>query len=136
MATRIEWSGDREVRANMERYRDDVRKAQRNIGLYFAPQIESRAKADARWTDRTANARQSLRAYVTGEAPPSFGAGEAMQYPDEVDDADEIAIYLSHGMKYGLWLEVRFAGRYAIIEPTLRAFHAPVMQMIRDTFAG
>lgn len=75
---------------------------------FHAPSLEAKAKTDATWTDRTGNARSSLNATVVVEGKHTY------------------ALVLAGGVKYQIWLEVRFAGRYAIIMPTIRAY-APVV---------
>lgn len=68
----------------------------------------SYARANAPWTDRTGNARQGLKA--KHEKTPMV----------------EHALIIYHSMPYGIWLEVRWSGRYAIIGPTM--FHiAPLL---------
>lgn len=72
---------------------------------YHALRAEAYARIMARWTDRTGNARGGLTATADNSRSSSW------HY--------EITLY--HSVKYGIWLEVRFAGRYAIIRPTIRA---------------
>lgn len=79
---------------------------------YHAPQVEAYAKKNASWTDRTTNARNALFA-VAEFSRPTY------------------RIVLGHGIPYGVWLEVRFAGRYAIIEPTIREQGKEVMKTIQ-----
>lgn len=74
----------------------------------MAPEVESYMKINAPWTDRTSNARNGLaaRAY---------------------DENDEVGIVLFHQVDYGIWLETRFGGRYAIIDPTIEVMGPKVM---------
>ncbi len=67
----------------------------------MAAQAEARMRTQASWTDRTGAARGSLRADVdlTGRA---------------------FSLLLSHGVPYGIWLEVANDGRYAIVITTQR----------------
>lgn len=115
-AVRIEWSGDDGIRLKMDEYRGKVNQAVKAVADYFAPVIEQYAKDNARWTDRTANARQSLHAFV------------------EVLAEDVVALYLSHGVEYGIYLELANQGRYAIILPTLQAHYSQISQMLRSIF--
>lgn len=69
----------------------------------YEPIAETYMRANAPWTDRTANARNGLRAV------------------HEKEPMVEHRLILFHTMPYGLWLEVRWSGRYAIIGPTM--FH-------------
>lgn len=74
------------------------------VGLAFdvgERQAESYARLHAPWQDRTGNARNGLFAEHISNPLVSH----------------ELIVY--HTMPYGLWLEVRFSGRYAIINPTL-----------------
>jgi hypothetical protein len=68
----------------------------------------SYARTNAPWVDRTGNARNGLMA--------SHEANAMVEH--------RLVIY--HTMPYGVWLEVRWSGRYAIIGPTM--FHeAPAL---------
>lgn len=74
----------------------------------MAPEVENYMKINAPWTDQTGNARNGL-------------AARAFQ------DRDQIGIVLYHQVPYGIWLETRFGGRYAIVEPTIQAMSPKVM---------
>lgn len=76
-----------------------------------APRAEAFAKREASWTDRTSNARNGL--FATSER----GSGVWR-------------IIVAHGVPYGIWLEVRFSGRYAIIQPTIAHEGPEVMKTI------
>lgn len=78
----------------------------------MVPVAETYMRENAPWTDRTGNARNGLRA--VHEAEP-------MVHHDLV---------VFHTMPYGLWLEVRFSGRYAILFPTLKAIAPDLMERI------
>lgn len=73
-----------------------------------APNVENYMKNNAPWTDRTSNARNGLaaRAYREG---------------------DSIGILLYHQVDYGIYLETRWGGKYAIINPTIDAEGPRVM---------
>jgi hypothetical protein len=75
---------------------------------FHQPALEAKAKTEAKWVDRTGNARSSLNASV------------------QVIGKHQYALVLAGGVKYQIWLEVRFAGKYAVIMPTIRAY-APVV---------
>lgn len=71
-------------------------------------QATSYARATAPWTDRTGNARNGL--FATHLSEPMV--------------VHQLVTY--HTMPYGVWLEVRWSGRYAVIGPTM--FHiAPIL---------
>lgn len=67
---------------------------------YHATRAVAYARSNAPWTDRTGNARNGL-----------FSKAER--------DVPRYRIIVGHSVPYGIWLEVRFAGRYAIIRPTI-----------------
>ena len=73
-----------------------------------APEIESWMKINARWTDRTSNARQGL-------------AADAERLATEA-----VQIVMSYDVDYGIFLELAHAGNYAIIGPALDHF-APII---------
>lgn len=79
---------------------DRVEKALMAYGETGAKKVESRAKRDRPWTDRTGHARQRLN-------------GKCIR------TARGIRIILAHGVEYGIYLEFAREKRYAIIYPTL-----------------
>lgn len=78
---------------------------------YYEPKMENHAKLNAPWTDRTTNARNGLAARSGRDGKTRF-------------------IVLFHQVPYGIWLETRWSGKYAIIMPTIDKFGPEVM----DTF--
>lgn len=75
----------------------------------MAPVAENYMKTNAPWQDQTSNARNGLaaRAYT---------------------DGNEYGIILFHQVPYGIYLETRWSGRYAIINPTIEALGPQVME--------
>ena len=67
-----------------------------------APKVQEYMKRNAPWQDRTGDARAGLTAVYVGDR-----------------FVERSVIRLSHGVPYGIFLETRNAGRYAIIVPTL-----------------
>ncbi len=112
----IVWKGDKQVSANMAKYGNDIHKMVEDVANQFAPQIESEAKNDAPWKDRTGETRDALFTVV--------------QRPT----ADLTVIYLSHGKtkKHGKLLELRWAGKYSIVLPTLERYYSPIMTTLQD----
>jgi hypothetical protein len=74
-----------------------------------APDVENYMKLNAPWTDQTTNARNGLIARAFQEG-------------------DTVGIDLAHSVAYGIFLEVKWSGRYAIIEPTIQAMGPVVMR--------
>jgi hypothetical protein len=66
----------------------------------FAERVENYAKEHAPWEDQTGDAREGLVAK---------GYYRFTSY----------TIVLAHTVDYGVWLEIRWGGKYAIIMPTL-----------------
>ena len=88
------------------------------VGVYMqsqAPAVQDYARRNAPWTDRTGNARQGLFARYEG----SGGRNTLGQFTAGGKGQHSIVLY--HTVSYGIWLEVRWSGRYAIIEPTIRS---------------
>lgn len=75
----------------------------------MAPEVENYAKMNAPWTDRTGNARNGLAARP-------------------FRDAQSVGVIIYHQVSYGIWLEVKWSGRYAIINPTIDAMGPAVMK--------
>ncbi len=78
----------------------------------FEPRLETHAKRNRPWTDRTGAARRGLT------ATHRYGA-------------DHFSILLWHTVFYGKFLELRFAGRYAILEPTMREVGPEIIEQVR-----
>lgn len=74
----------------------------------FANEVEKYAKDNAPWADRTGDARSGLTAQ---------GEQRLVRY----------TITLYHTVDYGVWLEIRWGGRFAIIEPTIRVMGERLM---------
>lgn len=79
----------------------------------FAVTAVDYMKANAPWTDDTGSAREGLDA--------------------KVDNKDgTISIDLFHTVDYGIWLEIRWGGTYAIILPTIETMGPQLMQQFKD----
>lgn len=91
---------------------DEKAKAAIDIALdYYVVRVINHMRTNARWTDRTTNARNGLLA-------KRFG------------DGDGASIVLYHSVPYGIWLEVRWSGRYAIIGPTMHDMAPQIAQFV------
>lgn len=112
----IKWERSPEVLIEgMANYEQRATAAALKLLDLFAPMVESYAKANKPWTDRTGNARQTL-----------FSVTDVAH--------DVVKLYLSHGMEYGKWLELCNSGRYAIVMPTLQAHYGQIMAALNDLF--
>lgn len=79
----------------------------------FAQDVEDYMRENAPWEDRTGDAREGL----TAEAE-SHGFHHT--------------IWLYHTVDYGIWLEVRWSGQYAIIVPTIEAMGPKAMASLHE----
>ena len=92
---------------------------------YYSFRSETYAKSKAKWTDRTGNARGSL----SGTYTANIGR-----------DSARFEITISHGMPYGIWLELRWNAKFAIINKTGenqgKAFFDTANQVMAKMFGG
>lgn len=75
-----------------------------------------RMKQNAPWTDRTGNARATLNA-------------------KSKHDRTQHIITLFGGVPYQIWLEIRWAGKYAIITPNIKETGEHAMKLLNGLFA-
>jgi len=78
----------------------------------FADKLVTYARNNAPWEDRTGDARAGLVA-------------------DVVADDKEMTLTLKHTVDYGVWLEIRWGGRYAIIIPTVEQLGPEIYNEMR-----
>ena len=83
---------------------------------FHATRAASYARLNAPWRDRTSNARNGL--FATAER-----------------DAPKYRIIVGHSVPYGIWLEVRFSGRYQIIRPTIDHEGPELMKTVQKMYA-
>lgn len=97
------------LRHNLRTGPEKVQRAAMIAAQSMAPEVENYMKSNAPWQDQTGNARNGLfaRAYAEG---------------------DETGIVLGHSVDYGIWLEVRWSGRYAIVQPAIDTMGPAVMR--------
>lgn len=94
---------------NLKQGPDRVKRAAFTTAQVQSPRVENYMKVNAPWNDQTGNARNGLSARPFMEG-------------------DDIGIVCSHSVSYGIWLEVRWNGRYAIIQPTIDTMGPVVMR--------
>jgi hypothetical protein len=116
MPTQVRWQGTDDVRAGFDLFLKKCQTAAMRIAQYFQPLFEAYAQDNARWIDRTGNARQALYSFV------------------QVMSVDVVRLYIAHGVEYGLWLEVRFAGKYAILWETVSAHIEEIKKLLKKVF--
>lgn len=78
---------------------------------YHATRAVQYARQNARWTDRTTNARNGLFARAERDFPI-------------------YRLIVAHSVPYGVWLEVRWNGRYGIIRETVDVTGPEIMNTV------
>lgn len=101
----------------IRQYGDRVMTAVAALAGRMATIMENDAKQNAKWEDRTGNARSGLYGTVETDMAKTL-----------------VTIYLSHGpsIDYGMILETSHGGRYAIIMPTIQAHLPELKKMLQD----
>ena len=100
----------------IKQYQQEIHSAIKTLANRYAPEIEAWMKQNAKWTDRTGNARQTLHTEV-----------------EEVSSI-MIGIILAHGVDYGIFLELSHGGAWAIIGPALDSFAPKVWADVQALF--
>lgn len=81
----------------------------------FADDLVKYAQDNAPWEDRTGMAREGLNAEVSLEN-------------------ESLEIVLQHTEEYGIWLEIRWGAKYAIIIPTIETMGPRLYDKMNDMF--
>lgn len=115
MANGITWD-DRELVANLRSFDTRVHRAIAATMKFHATRAQAYARQAAPWTDRTSNARNGL-----------FAKAES--------SGNSHRIIVGHSVSYGIWLEVRWSGRYAIIRPTIDREGPLVMDTVSKLYS-
>lgn len=111
---RLEWNGELDAMANrIADMRQRLLAAIAALAEVYGARIRSAAQEGAPWTDRTGHARGGLSTKV--DASDAF-----------------VKIILFHTATYGIWLEIRWGGRYATIAPTLTAQFPALMAALQS----
>lgn len=98
------------VRKQLEAFRDKMLEAIDYNVTANAKMLEAYAKANKPWENRTGQAQQRLQGTAQRTAPTEW------------------TITLSHGVSYGIFLELCHEAKYAIIQPTIIAKSGDVMR--------
>lgn len=109
------WQGLERIDANIESHNRDLHQKLRQAADKLKDEMVAYAQENAPWEDRTGDARRELQGAVVWQ------------------DEENFTIFLGHGAEiyYGIWLEVRWGGKYAIIVPTIQHFAPLVGERIR-----
>lgn len=82
------------------------------VAEQFAPLMEADMKASHTWQNVTGEAERQLRAYVD-------------------DLVTWIILWVESGVDYAAILETRDQGKYAILQKTVRKWHATILETIQ-----
>lgn len=92
---------------------------------YYSLHAETYAKSKAPWTDRTGNARSGL----SSQWQANVGS-----------EGSTFHIDIYHRVPYGIWLEVRYGGKWSIINKTVQIegnkFFKTANQVMAKIFGG
>lgn len=99
----------KQLERNMDAFPDKVEAALEIYGKTAAAALQSQAKRNRPWTDRSGRARGGL----TGSSDLT---------------SHKVNIVLAHTVDYGLWLELAHEKNYAIVEPTVRLERDGIVQ--------
>ena len=141
MQTGFQWVVSPKVIADrLDAYGRKAMVAIQAVANFWGQMIQDKARQDARWEDRTGNARSGLffavdgfgLETITGEV--TVENTEAQDVTIESGDKDTLIITLAHTMFYGKFLELSNGGRYAIIMSTIEGNLPALERMLQDTF--
>ena len=102
----VAWQGLSDIDDNVYEYVDDLLNRVRINAEELVDEIVQYMQSHAPWSDQTGNARRGLQGQVVWH------------------DETHFTIMLGHGadIEYGIWLEVKDGGKFAIVAPTARLF--------------
>lgn len=107
------WKGDSLLK-NMAKLNDRGIAALTLYGDVAAKKLEASAKTNRPWEDRTGRARQSLKGYTAWVGN------------------EKLKVILSHGVDYGVYLELCNEGKYSIIMPTINKEGPEIMEGLKQ----
>lgn len=79
-----------------------------------ASELQAKMQTNRPWTDRSGMAKATLRAKVSQP------------------NSNTVRITLSHGVEYGIWLELAHGKNYAIVAPTIREEGPRIVEDLND----
>lgn len=115
MARNVAWQ-DRALVNQLKTFNARADRAITAAMAYHATRAVGYARQNAPWTDRTSNARNGLFARAERDAPV-------------------YRIIIGHSVPYGVWLEVRWSGRFAILRPTVDHEGPEVMRTVSKLYS-
>lgn len=108
--------GDAEIKVKIDVDLDKLAIEQidkvKKVADYYAPKMESYGKKNAPWTDKTTNARNSIKGVRR-------------------DDSDNITVGVSGNVSYFKFLEFAHGKKWAILKPTIDKFTPEILEKIK-----
>lgn len=104
------------------------------ISDFHAQRAQAEMRERAPWTDRTGNARNGLFAkpfYNLGSGTLGRDAGGRF-----TSGGNTYGVVLYHSVPYGIWLETRWAGRFAALLPVLSSEGQQFMLSVAALFSA
>lgn len=101
--------------AGLEKFRESTLDSIAGCGADFARAMEDSARQGAPWTDRTGNARATLKG-VCGWADPAGIPSDTV-----------FTVGVEGQMPYSVYLELGFDGRFSILSPTVHHFAPDIL---------
>mgnify|MGYP000925125239 CR=1 FL=1 len=101
---KIQMNGLDTVMKNLKEFTPKLKAALLLDAQVIAAEMEIWSKDNAAWTDQTTHARQFLKATV------------------KWTNTNTLMVALSHGVDYGIYLELANEGKYAILERSIQEF--------------
>lgn len=135
-------SPGQELVPGIEAYGKKALVAVQAVATYWGQSIQDEARMEARWMDRTGNARGGVFFAVDGFGlAPITGtvtADEKLNTDVAIESGDQntLIVTLGHSVFYGKYLELSNGGTYAIIVSTMEKNLSALERMIQDLFRG
>jgi len=144
MAKGFEWVVSPKVIGDgLDDYGGKVLIALQAVANYWGQSIQDQARQNARWEDRTGNARGGLFFAVDGFGLDPIVGEVTAEAKSEMTDVniesgskDTLIITLAHTVFYGKYLESSNGGRYAIIMSTIEANLGNLERQVQAVFRG
>lgn len=127
----------------LDKYQEKAMVALQAAATYWGQSVQDQARENARWEDRTGNARGGLFFAVdgfglepiTGTVTPE-STSQMSDVGVESGDANTLIITLGHTVFYGKFLELSNGGKYAIIMSTIESNLGRLQRLVQEVFQG
>lgn len=119
MAAKIQmsWQGDEKIMNLVKETDARVKRVITGQFMYHSDVATEYAKINAPWKDHSTNARSGLHSGVNIGLNQEFWE-----------------LYVAHTVFYGIYLETRWSGKYAIISPTILYVGKLLIERMSSTF--